>query len=321
MLTRPLYRGEIVWNQSRKRNAWGVHAQRPRAEAEWLHVPAPALRIVPEPLWLAVQRRLESMRRFYLRSTDGKLHGRARGANGHESRYLLTGLAGCGTCGGGLTVHSRAWGTGRQHTYVCGHYHRKGTTVCTNRRVLPMLATNAEVLRSIEQTCLSPVAVERIVEGALEALTAPREAMASRETALRGELAALETEIARYTAAVGQAPDLASLLDALRSRERRRATLRVELEGLRRLREAGPVDRQVLDQRVRAVVADWRGLMGRQVSEARRLLKGFLEGRVMFTPQADRAEVEFVGRVRMGSLLTGAVLPLVGGVPDGNCPP
>jgi hypothetical protein len=41
----------------------------------------------------------------------------------------------------------------------------------------------------------------------------------------------------------------------------------------------------------------------------------------MFTPQADRAEVEFVGRVRMGSLLTGAVLPLVGGVPDGNCPP
>ena len=57
--------------------------------------------------------------------------------------------------------------------------------------------------------------------------------------------------------------------------------------------------------------------MGRQVSEAWRLLKGFLEGRVMFTPQADRAEVEFVGRVRMGPLLTGAVLPLVGGVPDG----
>jgi len=176
MLTRPLYRGEIVWNQTKKRNAWGVQAQRPRAEADWLRVPAPELRIVSEPLWLAVERRLASMRTFYLRSTDGKLHGRARGANGHESQYLLTGLAACGTCAGGLTVHSRAWGTGRQQTYVCGHYHRKGTTVCTNRRVLPMIATNTEVLRSIETTCLSPAAVERIVEGALEALTRPPEA-------------------------------------------------------------------------------------------------------------------------------------------------
>ena len=49
MLTRPLYRGEIVWNQTKKRDAWGLHAQqRPRAESEWLRVPAPELRIVPE---------------------------------------------------------------------------------------------------------------------------------------------------------------------------------------------------------------------------------------------------------------------------------
>jgi hypothetical protein len=205
-------------------------------------------------------------------------------------------------------------------TDVCGHYHRKGTTVCTNRRVLPMVATNAEVLRSIERTCLSPVAVERIVEGALAALAAPREALTSREAALRATLTTLEAEIARYTAAVGQAPDLASLLDALQTRERQRATLRTELEGLRRLREAGPIDRRVLDQRVRAVVADWLGLMGRQVSEARRLLKGFLEGRVMFTPRGDEATVDFAGRVQMGPLLVGAVLPLVGGVLDGTRP-
>ena len=317
MLTRPLYRGEIVRNQTKKRDAWGVQAQRPRAEADWLRVPSPELRIVPEPLWLAVQRRLASMRTFYLRSTDGQLHGRAKGANGHESQYLLTGLAACGTCAGGLTVHSRAWGTGRQQTYVCGHYHRKGTTVCTNRRVLPMVATNAEVLRSIETTCLSPAAVERIIEGALAALTRPPAAMATREATLRGELAALDVDITRYTAAVGQAPDLASVLDALRTRERQRATLRTELDGVRRLREAGPVDRRLVERRVRAMVADWRGLMGRQVSESRRLLKGVLEGRVVFTPRTDESAIDFVGRVRMGPLLVGAVLPLVGGVPDG----
>lgn len=64
--------------------------------------------------------------------------------------------------------------------------------------------------------------------------------------------------------------------------------LMAQLEGLRRLRNAGPIDRRLLERRVRAVVADWRGLMGRQISESRRLLKGFLEGRVVFTPQPQR---------------------------------
>ena len=173
MLTRPLYRGEIVWNRSKKRDAWGVQAQRPRAEADWLRVPAPELRIVSEPLWRAVERRSAAMRTSYLRTTRGTLYGRARGTSGHESKYLLTGLAECGTCHGGLTVHSRASGGARTFAYLCGGYHRKGPTVCDNRRVLGMTATNAEVLRTIEMTCLSPAAVERIVEGALAALTRP----------------------------------------------------------------------------------------------------------------------------------------------------
>ena len=144
------------------------------------------------------------------------------------------------------------------------------------------------MLRTIEATCLSPVAVERIVAGAFAALTRPPEAMAAREATLRGEPAALETKIARYTAAIGQAPDLASVLDALRARERQRATLRGELDGLRRLREAEPIDRGVVERQVRAVVADWWALMGKQVAESRRLLKGLLEGRVVFTPAGRR---------------------------------
>ena len=178
---------------------------------------------------------------------------------------------------------------------------------------------NAAVLHSIEATCLSSAAITRI-EGACAALTRSPEATAAREAALRAELAALETEIARYTAAVGQAPDLPSVLDALRTRERQRAELQTELAKIRGLRAAGPIDRRLVERRVRAVVADWRGLMGRQVGESRRFLKGFLEGRVVFTPQGTHV-VEFVGRGRMGWLLAGAVVTTVGGVPDGNCPP
>jgi hypothetical protein len=52
VLRRPLYRGEIVWNRSRKRDSWGQQHQRSRPEAEWLRIPAPDLRIVTEAAWL-----------------------------------------------------------------------------------------------------------------------------------------------------------------------------------------------------------------------------------------------------------------------------
>jgi hypothetical protein len=111
------------------------------------------------------------------------------------------------------------------------------------------------------------------------------------------------------------------VLDALRARERQQATLRAELARLQRLHDAEPMDRRTIERRVRTVLADWRGLMGRQVSESRQLLKGFLEGRVVFTPRPRSDVVDFVGRGRMGWLLAGAIVNTVGGVPEGNCTP
>ena len=56
VLLRALYRGEIVWNQSRKRDTWGRSQRSERPEASWLRVPAPELRIVSPDLWAASQR-------------------------------------------------------------------------------------------------------------------------------------------------------------------------------------------------------------------------------------------------------------------------
>jgi hypothetical protein len=49
-LLRELYRGVIVWNQSRKRDRWGQQNQHARPEAEWVRVPAPHLQIVHDGL-------------------------------------------------------------------------------------------------------------------------------------------------------------------------------------------------------------------------------------------------------------------------------
>ena len=59
VLRRPLYRGEVIWNQTRKRDAFGRKHQQPRDAREWLRQDAPALRIVPEHLWQAAHARLD----------------------------------------------------------------------------------------------------------------------------------------------------------------------------------------------------------------------------------------------------------------------
>src|SRR5262245_10547875 len=178
-----------------------------------------------------------------------------------------------------------------------------------------MSETNAEVLRTIEATCLSPASRRAHRRRRAPDAGAPPESVAAREAALTAELAALEGEIGRYVAAVAKAPDLTAVLEALRARERHRTTLRTQLEGLRQ-RRTSPVDARGLEQRVRQVVAERRGVLGRQVGESRRLLKGFLEGRIVFTSVED-GPVEFVRRGRMGLLLAGAIRTTIGGVPEG----
>ena len=48
VLERPLYRGRVVWNRTRKRDQWGQRRQQARPVGEWLEVEAPHLRVVSE---------------------------------------------------------------------------------------------------------------------------------------------------------------------------------------------------------------------------------------------------------------------------------
>jgi DNA invertase Pin-like site-specific DNA recombinase len=83
VLYRPLYRGEIVWNRTKKRNTWGQKQQQLRPDSEWLRIEAPELRIISEETWTAAHERLTTSRDTYLRSTNGRLWGKP--TNGVES--------------------------------------------------------------------------------------------------------------------------------------------------------------------------------------------------------------------------------------------
>src|SRR4051812_4807989 len=91
VLYRDLYRGLIVWNQTRKRDQWGIKKQAPRPAADAIRVPAPELAIVSDDTWKAAHARLDARRRVYLAATKGQPFGRP--PLGDPSKYLLTNLA------------------------------------------------------------------------------------------------------------------------------------------------------------------------------------------------------------------------------------
>ena len=302
MLTRSLYRGEIAWNRTRKRNAWGIKRQTGRAETEWVQLEVPALRIVPEPLWQAVRERFRDTRASYLRANNGQLWGRP--ANGIESRHLLTGLAQCGVCGGGLIVHSRASAGRRTHAYLCSYHHLRGNTVCPGGVVLPVESTNQTVLAALEQEVLHPEVVRRAMSRAIDELNTATDTVVPRRTALQAELGVLEQELSRLAAAVAQGGDLEPLLDGIRARERRRQALQTEWSGLDGLPPVTTRDLQQIQHDVEARLADWRGLLRRQVAQSRQILKKLLVGRIVFQPRDD-GTYEFSGQASLGRIIAG----------------
>jgi ssDNA-binding Zn-finger/Zn-ribbon topoisomerase 1 len=65
---------------------------------------------------------------------------KGRPVDGHESKYLLTGLSRCSSCGGTMIVRSRRHGRRRAFFYACSSLHHRGKTVCANSLEMPLQA-------------------------------------------------------------------------------------------------------------------------------------------------------------------------------------
>src|SRR5262249_24999326 len=233
---------------------------------------------------------------------NGQLWGRP--GNGVESKYLLTGLAVCGVCGGGLIAHSRSSGPRRRDAYICSYYHLRGTTVCPTGVLLPMDDTNHAVLETFEQQVLNPKVIEVGLRYGLELLKPTPDSVVPRREALQADLAVLDQELARFAAAVAQGGDLPALVDAIKVREQRKRQLQEELAGLDGLQRVADIDLQQLQSELQARLADWQGLLTRQVPVARQIIKKLLSGRLVFRRRED-GSYEFSGQATLGRVIAG----------------
>ncbi|MGE3957580.1 MAG: recombinase family protein [Vicinamibacterales bacterium] len=318
VLRRPLYRGEIVWNRTKKRDTWGAKHRTRRAEADLVRVPAQHLRIIEDALWQAVQAHASAKKATYLKTAGGSF---GRPADARESKYLLTGFARCGECGANMLVRSRDHGQRRAHFYACSAFHRRGRAVCSNSLAVPVELADDAVLREIERHVLHPAVVQRAIELTLDALRPDAQAGKAERERLDRERRRAESEVANLTAALAAGgADLQPLIAALRAADQRRQALAEQLAGLTVAGDAfttataAALERQVLDK-----LAAWRATMRQEAPEARQVLREVIAERVALTPaEADgKRFYRFRGLFSFGGLFEGTDCPRALASPPG----
>jgi hypothetical protein len=238
---------------------------------------------------------------------------------GTTGKYLLTGMARCGCCDGGMIVKSRAHGRKRSFRYGCSSYHLRGTAICANRLEVLLDEADEMAFDMIERDVLDPYVMEGAVSHALARLETMRDE-GSRRSELTSELEVLEAELQRLTAAIAAGADLNALLTAMRERESRSIRLRREIARLDETTRAVQVDRKEIETQLRARLDEWRGLLRQETLWSRQIITKLLDGKITFTPTTDKSgnpAYEMPAKLSFGRFFSGILCPKGGTSPTG----
>jgi site-specific DNA recombinase len=285
VLYRQVYRGEIIWNRTTTRKVRGRWRQVPQPEEMWLRVPAPHLRIVTDEQWDDAHTRLSEWRCRCLRLKNGQVLGRPPATG---TRYMLSGLLRCGTCGASMEARTRSHGRRRVPFYGCSAHFRKGSSVCSNNVEIPMADAEDAILSTIESYMLDPGIVQEIVETAVATLRADTAARSQRVEPLDRALAEVDGQLARLTDALAAGGDMTSVLTAIRVREMRRDELRRALASASHAGVGQLPDLRAARAELEQRLGEWRTLLRQHVEQAQQLLRRLIDGRLTMTPGEDQ---------------------------------
>ena len=307
VLFRRRYRGEIVWNQTRKRDRWGQVRVKDRPSSEWLHVPAPHLRIVGEALWQAAHAKIAEARAdTYVRHSVSR-----------ESKYLLPGMARCAWCNGGMHVRTRRQGSReRLALYACTSHCNRGEAVCRNHVQFPMNLIDQAVIGAIDEI-MTPEIVGAIIGKVREDLD-PRHRGAERER-IEQQIERTDQQIENLADAIAMGGNVPALVQRLTAAHQRRQELVSTLEASDGDFPAPRVNWRLVERQARHLLKDWRALLAKpqHVQDARPVLRELLDGPVRFTPIIEEARrgYQVAGAIHTRAFLLGILEGNESGVP------
>lgn len=179
LITSPTYKGEYRFN----RTVWKTKEAKPESE----QVMVPVDPIIDAAIFDTVQAQL-----------------RARNPKAMPPRVvtgpiLLTGIATCADCGGGMTL--RTGKSGRYRYYTCAASAQQGKAACKGRSV-PMDKLDRAVTAALADQLLTADRVHSLLTGLMERQAAGDSDHAQRLAALREKLADTERRLGRLYQAI-----------------------------------------------------------------------------------------------------------------------
>ncbi|WP_274853574.1 recombinase family protein [Sinorhizobium meliloti] len=174
ILTSPTYKGEYRFN----RKVWKTKEAKPESE----QITVPVEPIIEAGLFDAVQAALKAR------------NPKAMPPRVVTGPILLTGIATCASCGGGMTL--RTGKSGRYRYYTCATCAQQGKAACKGRSV-PMQKLDDAVTAKLADDLLTPARVGTLLSKLFERQAARETDHTQRLTALREKLAEGERRLGR----------------------------------------------------------------------------------------------------------------------------
>jgi len=303
ILHRELYRGISIWNQTQTVQIGGTKKQRQRPQSEWLRVPVPSLRIVSDLDWERVQKRIKESATIYRRAHDGTLKN---GPCGRvlNSQYLLSGLAKCGMCGMSIVGITRKRKGHIYKLYGCACYQKRGAVICKNHLQIGQHEMDRAVLKSL-QDALDPKLLDESVNLAVSQIKKEEHTEPKKIEVLERQLSEIQKRIERLAEAIATTGGSEPIYEKLKAEEYRRKAIQHELATLCEIAQVRSLDSVSLIQDIKTRIYDLRGLLMRQISEGRNILKTTLNGSLILqaVELGGKAGYRFYGTGSYGSLL------------------
>ena len=203
ILHRDLYRGVVLWNRTQAIQRGGTRKQRKRPESEWLRIEAPELRIISQVVWEQVEERRTRNQRAYLRGEGGRILSRPSGEHSH-SKYLLSSLAKCITCGGSIVAIKRTAKRGNPRTvYRCAFHHKRGSSICSNNVEIRQDILDSAILHAISEA-LNERVLEASVSAALQRIRSDQTKLPDQRVVIERGLSLIEARARRLLDIIGE---------------------------------------------------------------------------------------------------------------------
>ena len=294
MLRRERYRGIVVWGRKGKEYRGGTRVRVDRPECDWVTIEAPELKIVSDELLAAVDQRIAKSRKF-----TGKA-----GAAGPRAKYLLSGLAKCGECGGSIQGVN-CGGKSRRKVYVCSWHRDRGKEVCGNKSRREVGTVDEAVIGWIRENILTEELVIQTIDTLRKRVAQRAENPGLEVPRLKKEKLKLEREVERLTLALASSDaNPVSVVKAIAAKEGRIAEIRGSLEAIAQSPRVIENDLRALEEQARSRLGDLRALMTRNPSEARSILEELLTEPLRFTPRAGTKQITVEGLVNHKTLFS-----------------